>query len=1053
MDWDVEVSNVVEVSNTDSLTLTESLTTDTTSDLITDMDMTADIQSALFAQAQSYSAEVASIETDIGGNVTWYAAGGALDHLIFINQLKGAWPWLAVSGDAGVTFDDDGYALTMPDKGYLFSQILRRSEELDGIEPFTGEFRLYGVGTGEIQIQNKALGILQSKVWTSTLPTEVIDGVTYWYVDFNYSDASASDPLNLLITKMDESDHLHNMALVHHSHLDEYRAGEVFAPEFLKDLSSYSTLRFMDWMGVNLYTHDDTWAATDPAERYLSTTDFTFNTQASGWKQDNVYVSSAPIEYIVALANTLDTNAWINLPVEITDAQVAGIADYVAENLEDGLSVYWEYGNELWNSAKGFEDYFYAEAMAHATFTGMTATGLQAVAEWAAYRGPQVYDLIDVAFADHSELDVHYVAAGFAESPSLDHTETALDFNAYLVRYFQAAEAQKMADAGSRPTEIITDYAIGMYFGGTLDKGYQDAAVISAILAATSDADQQADLLGRYLMFGVAEDSLELDTSALSNPSLNVVYHEGLNIGVARLIWNDVQAGLDPLHALDQVLRLVGTELQYKGVNAATWTTILTFAATPDKTLAEMIADVELMGYGAKFQNMIVSGLRSGLEMTKYMRLDRHAAFVDGLGINFVAYEGGSHLFTPVAGAEAMYTAFSDGRAGAEVLGAWLQMMDDAGVDLYNHYMSHNRYATNDWWGVQNYVGEEAALDSSTQLLRDVAAIRDALEDTLVFDDVDAPVVTTPSTSVHLQGLDAILSGGTYVVGTDTTLVSQFNTQFWTGSSAWTLKDDSTATVGASNDPLTARIATTEGLRYTLSFTVDVRNATGIADMRVYAQALGGGANSLLSWEGKVSNGQTVTLDLAEIPEGRNALELTLRRYFNPQGEITIHDLNLVAHVPVPEVIQDGQMLTDPNAQAIDFAAESWTLGKGWTIQDATTIVQTTPSIDPITLVDRIDVAPGGQYEISFTVHTNSPVPTYMRVGAQAFKSGVTDVLYWEGQVTDGQTITLTLNEIPQNRDELSLWLRRAYGPQGSLSISDLTLTEIVPSPVDTVLG
>ncbi|MDX2195876.1 MAG: hypothetical protein NW207_05620 [Cytophagales bacterium] len=60
------------------------------------------------------------------------------------------------------------------------------------------------------------------------------------------------------------------------------------------------------------------------------------------------------IESIVQICNQLNTDAWINIPVNASDNYITGLATYMKENLNPGRKVYYEVGNNIWSFAPGF---------------------------------------------------------------------------------------------------------------------------------------------------------------------------------------------------------------------------------------------------------------------------------------------------------------------------------------------------------------------------------------------------------------------------------------------------------------------------------------------------------------------------------------------------------------------------------------------------------------------------------------------------------------------------------------------------------------------------
>ena len=810
-----------------------------------------------------HEVDVRARTTELGTNLTWYAAAGARDTVIFVNQLKGAWPWSVSSTET--TFDAEGYVASMPDGSRAVSEILRHTSAVAGRDPFTGTFRLYGQGEGLFSIGTGVETDLAPRRWASSLPTETIGGETYWYVDFTYDvTPNATTGVSLarvFVRDLIEGDHLHDMALVHHSHLDEFRAGEVFAPEFIRDVDSYGTLRFMDWMSTNSLDLSTDGAALAPEHRYLEVDHYTYNTRAG--RTASSFVGSVPIEQIVALANRVDADPWINLPADITDARAARIAGYVRDHLDPGLSVYFEYGNEVWNGARGFDSYRHAVYMANHSFAGFSYPGLRAAAEWAAYRGPQLYDLIDSVFAGH-QVDLHYVAPQWAYSAPVN-ANGSIDGGSWSAIYFAAQEAQKMPDAPSRPADITTDYAVGMYHG---DLGLAEAHVMQTY---ASDGERAA-AMGRWLLFGLDAASFhDIGVAALTRPEAASWRDDGLNISVAKLIWADVQAGLDPLGGLAQVLRLNGTALQYRGVNAAQWTTVLTFDTLPTKDLAEMIHDVELIGLGfvsGGGGSQITSGLAGSVKNNVDVRLAGHLSFVERLGLKFVGYEGGPHIANVTAANAGMYNAFADRGWSSVVMSAYLDRMELAGVDLLMHYMSHNRSASPlDQWGARDYTGQSLASATKARFLEETIA---------------------QGLVVHPDSYDPVAALGAPRIPGELAFQPSGN---------WIVQDDGSLTeTGQTRDTIVGVMAV-PGVRSGQVLSFDIAEGTAAPNnrLRVVVQAYGGGQQLVGSWSGLILPGGHVAVNLADIPAQYDFLKLSISRFGTRVGDLTLDNITLSA--------------------------------------------------------------------------------------------------------------------------------------------------------------
>lgn len=108
-----------------------------------------------------------------------------------------------------------------------------------------------------------------------------------------------------------------------------------FNPDYLDFMRQFRTIRFMGMSGVTRNDQERSWghrAMMDEA------------TWSGHYGERGV-----PLEVMVALANTLNANAWFNIP-HLADADyMQRYAQYVKANLRPHLKVYIEYSNEVWN--------------------------------------------------------------------------------------------------------------------------------------------------------------------------------------------------------------------------------------------------------------------------------------------------------------------------------------------------------------------------------------------------------------------------------------------------------------------------------------------------------------------------------------------------------------------------------------------------------------------------------------------------------------------------------------------------------------------------------
>lgn len=127
---------------------------------------------------------------------------------------------------------------------------------------------------------------------------------------------------------------------------------QVFTSECLASLRPFAALRYMDWLETNHNPgyygdaghHALEWAGRRPGD---------YSTQAGA--PAGMY--GVAWEYVAALANETNTDAWINVPVAATDDYVRELAAFLRRELKPGIHVYVEHSNEVWNF--GFPQYIY----------------------------------------------------------------------------------------------------------------------------------------------------------------------------------------------------------------------------------------------------------------------------------------------------------------------------------------------------------------------------------------------------------------------------------------------------------------------------------------------------------------------------------------------------------------------------------------------------------------------------------------------------------------------------------------------------------------------
>jgi hypothetical protein len=146
------------------------------------------------------------------------------------------------------------------------------------------------------------------------------------------------------------------------SHAQTAMFSQTFKTVIAADFQA-KAIRFMDFTATNSKTAEVGWSQrVKPGQQQAQPGGSGYGWQGKG----------AAWEYVVLMANELDVDAWINIPVSASDdyvAQLARLFKYGSDGtnpysslqsnpvyppLEPGRKLYVEYSNELWNTAGAF---------------------------------------------------------------------------------------------------------------------------------------------------------------------------------------------------------------------------------------------------------------------------------------------------------------------------------------------------------------------------------------------------------------------------------------------------------------------------------------------------------------------------------------------------------------------------------------------------------------------------------------------------------------------------------------------------------------------------
>ncbi len=194
-------------------------------------------------------------------------------------------------------------------------------------------------------------------------------------------------------------------------------ASDPWNPAFLAVLAPFNTIRFMGWSATNFDTTKE-WADRRPV---------TYVTQASPPNFAAIpAIKGVAWEYVIDLANRLNVNPWVNVPMAASDDYIAQMAKLFHTKLKPVLKPMVEYSNEVWNPT-----FWYTQCTmrAEAARLKLTTTvgplcpvgpdgrfagsvdSSQGDGQYAyyAYRLAHIFDIWDAEYGDRSKI-VHIVA-------------------------------------------------------------------------------------------------------------------------------------------------------------------------------------------------------------------------------------------------------------------------------------------------------------------------------------------------------------------------------------------------------------------------------------------------------------------------------------------------------------------------------------------------------------------------------------------------------------------------------------------------------------------
>lgn len=364
----------------------------------------------------------------------------------FIDVMKSARPWFGhLHGqwggmafeevrDSGV-LDTNGWPTRIPAAASKLETVILTDQPEDALH-LSGRYVLMYEGQGSLSLTGRA------RVIKSEPGLRV----------FSYR--PGPDLVGIVISETDSDDPIRNIRVIPEKHLEAYKAGQVFNPDWLARLGKVDLIRFMDWAFTNGSTIK-TWSDMPSVE------DFSY-----AWR-------GVPLPLLIDLANSIGADPWFNIPHLAEDDLVKRYAQMVRDGLDPERTAYVEYSNEVWNFV--FEQAQWSGQQAERVW-GETNDG------WMQFYGVRAASVMkiwtDVFGVDGQDrlMRVVGVHTGWPElEQSILFGDRATDILGYP------------------PVEMFDAYAVTGYFGADLG---EPAALADAFDAAEDEARKEGEAKG-----------------------------------------------------------------------------------------------------------------------------------------------------------------------------------------------------------------------------------------------------------------------------------------------------------------------------------------------------------------------------------------------------------------------------------------------------------------------------------------------------------------------------------------------------------------------------
>jgi Ca2+-binding RTX toxin-like protein len=311
--------------------------------------------------------------------------------LPFINIFKSAGGWSVRLDDgsvlkfedlqAGGYLDENGYIKEMPAGATNVEVVVHVPTASDGYVP-AGRYVISYDGDADLDPW------LASGTIVSEEPGRIV---------FDYT---GPKPFIINMGTVDNGEsgnYLNNVSIVREELVDLYEAGAIFEPGFIDMVDDHRVIRFMDLQATN-------WSSQVNFEDINSVDYFSWASGGGG-------KSGTPISVMVDLANQIGADPWFNIPHQATDDYIRQFAEYVRDNLDPGLTAYFEYSNEAWNFIFSQASWTNETGLEFFTDVPEFRNDDYPFSEYYGYRSAEMMSIVQDVFGDGFEARTHGVLA------------------------------------------------------------------------------------------------------------------------------------------------------------------------------------------------------------------------------------------------------------------------------------------------------------------------------------------------------------------------------------------------------------------------------------------------------------------------------------------------------------------------------------------------------------------------------------------------------------------------------------------------------------------